>query len=153
MREVAFEELDGIIGEQLGWSDWVTVDQDRINAFADATGDHQWIHVDVERARDSALGTTIAHGYLTVSLLPLLVRQVWSVSGLRMMLNYGLNRCRFPSPLPAGSRVRAGATLADVQVESDGSKRVLLDVTVEREGSDKPVCVAQTVGRYYPAED
>ena len=152
MREVAFDELDDTVGEQLGWSDWVTVDQDRINAFADATGDHQWIHVDVERARDSAFGTTIAHGYLTVSLIPMLMQQVWSVTGLESRLNYGLNRCRFPSPVPAGSRVRAGATLAEVQVEADGSKRILLDVTVEREGGAKPVCVAQTVVRYYPAK-
>lgn len=152
MIEVHFDEFDGMVGTHLGWSDWVTVDQDRINAFAEATGDFQWIHVDLERAQKSPMGTTIAHGYLTVSLIPMLARQAWTPTGIRMVLNYGLNRCRFPSPVPAGSKVRAGIAFAEVQAEPDGSKRLMIDVTIEREGGEKPVCVAQTVARYFPEQ-
>ncbi len=150
MTEVAFADLESFVGRSLGTSGWLEVDQERIDAFAEATGDDQWIHVDQARAADSPFGTTIAHGYLTLSLIPLLMRQVWSVSGTRMAINYGLNRCRFPSPLPSGGSVRASATVAEVTLEKDGSKRVLLDITLEREGGDKPVCVAQTVSRQYP---
>ncbi|MEV8587384.1 MaoC family dehydratase [Streptomyces sp. NPDC051180] len=142
------EELRAGVGEQLGHSDWLEVDQKRIDLFAEATGDHQWIHVDPERAATGPFGTTIAHGYLTLSLLPLFVPQVLSVQGMRMGLNYGTEKVRFPAPVPVGSRLRATAVLTKVE-EAGGGVQVTAAVTVEREGSDKPVCVAESVSRYY----
>ncbi|WP_030907790.1 MaoC family dehydratase [Streptomyces sp. NRRL F-5126] len=143
------EELRAGIGEQLGYSEWVEVDQKRIDLFAEATGDHQWIHVDPERAAAGPFGTTIAHGYLTLSLLPMLLPQVLRVENVRMGINYGTNKVRFPSPVPVGSRLRATGVLADVAEASGGAVQVTARVTVEREGGEKPACVAESVSRYY----
>ncbi|MEU9862392.1 MaoC family dehydratase [Streptomyces sp. NPDC047971] len=142
------EELRAGVGEQLGYSDWLEIEQKRIDLFADATGDHQWIHVDAERAAAGPFGKTIAHGYLTLSLLPTLVPQIMRVEGMKMGINYGTEKVRFPSPVPVGSRLRATAVLTNV-VEAGGGVQVTATVTVEREGGDKPVCVAESVSRYY----
>lgn len=142
------EELRAGVGEQLGHSDWLEIEQKRIDQFAEATGDHQWIHVDPERAAAGPFGRTIAHGYLTLSLLPTLVPQIMRVEGMRMGLNYGTNKVRFPAPVPVGSRLRATAVLTEV-TEAGGGVQVTARVTVEREGGDKPVCVAESVSRYY----
>ncbi|WP_329458587.1 MaoC family dehydratase [Streptomyces sp. NBC_01497] len=143
------EELHAGIGEQLGYSEWVEIDQKRIDLFADATGDHQWIHVDPEKAAAGPFGTTIAHGYLTLSLLPMLLPQVLSVRNVKMGINYGTEKVRFPSPVPVGSRLRATGALTDVKEVGGGAVQVTARVTVEREGGDKPVCVAESVSRYY----
>ncbi|MFF4582781.1 MaoC family dehydratase [Streptomyces sp. NPDC001373] len=142
------EELHAAIGEPLGPSGWLKVDQKRIDLFADATGDHQWIHVDPERAAAGPFGSTIAHGYLTLSLLPSLVPQVMRVEGMRMGINYGLGKVRFPAPVPVGSRLRATAVITEV-TEAGGGVQVAATVTVEREGGEKPVCVAESLSRYY----
>jgi acyl dehydratase len=142
------DDLKAAVGEQLGYSDWLEIDQQRIDLFAHATGDHQWIHVDPEKAAAGPFGTTIAHGYLTLSLLPLLVPQVMKVDGIRMGVNYGTDKVRFPAPAPVGSRLRATAVLKEV-TEAGGGIQVTAVVTVEREGGDKPVCVAEPVWRYY----
>lgn len=142
------EELKAAVGEPLGHSDWLKVDQKRIDLFAEATGDHQWIHVDPEKAAAGPFGTTIAHGYLTLSLLPLLVPQILRVENVKMGVNYGTNKVRFPAPVPVGSRLRATATLQEV-TEVGGGVQVAAAVVVEREGGDKPVCVAESVSRYY----
>ncbi|MEU1787533.1 MaoC family dehydratase [Streptomyces sparsogenes] len=143
------DELRSAVGEDLGPSDWLEVDQKRIDLFADATGDHQWIHVDPEKAATGPFGTTIAHGYLTLSLLPAFTPQLLTVEGVRMGINYGVNKVRFPSPVPVGSRLRAAGRVAEVTEVADGGFQVTLVVTVEREGGDKPVCVAESVARYY----
>ncbi|NSC20843.1 MaoC family dehydratase [Streptomyces albus subsp. chlorinus] len=143
------DELRAAVGEELGSSDWLEVGQKRIDLFADATGDHQWIHVDPERAAEGPFGTTIAHGYLTLSLLPALVPQVMRVEGARMGVNYGVNKVRFPAPVPVGSRLRARLALTEVSEASDGGVQVAARVAVEREGGDKPVCVAESLSRYY----
>ncbi|WP_282795454.1 MaoC family dehydratase [Streptomyces sp. CC224B] len=143
------DDLRAAVGEQLGYSDWLEVDQKRIDLFAEATGDHQWIHVDPERAAGGPFGATIAHGYLTLSLLPVFVPQVMRVEGMRMGLNYGTNKVRFPSPVPVGSRLRATAVLTAVEPTKDDGVQVTTAVTVEREGADKPACVAESVSRYY----
>ncbi len=148
------QQIDGIaglkakIGEHIGYSDWHQITQEQINLFADATGDHQWIHVDPERAASGPFGTTIAHGYLTMSLIPMLLEQVLSVSGVSMAINYGANKLRFPSPVPSGSKVRLGATLAEVE-EIQGGAQALVDITIETEGSTKPSLATQIVFRYY----
>ncbi|MET9887227.1 MaoC family dehydratase [Streptomyces sp. NPDC006430] len=142
------EELHAGIGEPLGPSGWLEVDQKRIDLFADATGDHQWIHVDPERAAAGPFGSTIAHGYLTLSLLPSLVPQIMRVEGMRMGINYGVDKVRFPAPVPVGSRLRATAVITEVTAVGDGVQ-VAATVTVEREGGSKPVCVAESVSRYY----
>ncbi|MEU6539856.1 MaoC family dehydratase [Streptomyces sp. NPDC047000] len=142
------DELKAAVGEQLGYSDWVEVDQKRIDLFADATGDHQWIHVDPERAAGGPFGTTIAHGYLTLSLLPLFAPQLMAVEGVRMGVNYGTNKVRFPAPVPVGSRLRCTARIGGVE-EVTGGVQVTVAFVVEREGGDKPVCVAESVSRYY----
>ncbi|MEU8252099.1 MaoC family dehydratase [Nonomuraea sp. NPDC048916] len=136
-------------GETLGTSDWVAIEQDRIDRFADATGDHQWIHVDPERAARGPFGAPIAHGYLSLSLLPALVGQIYRIERLRMSINYGLNRVRFPSPVPVGSRVRVTTRLQQAEDVGDGVVAVLLS-TMEIDGGAKPACVAETVSRYYP---
>jgi len=135
-------------GQALGHSNWREVTQEQVNQFADATGDHQWIHVDPERAKSGPFGGPIAHGYFTLSLAPVLMAEVLRVDGIAMGVNYGLNKLRFPSPVPVGSKVRLGATLADVE-EIAGGAQVTLDLTFEVEGKDKPACVAQGVFRYY----
>ena len=132
------------IGEDLGTSEWHTVTQDQINLFADATGDHQWIHVDPERAATGPFGTTIAHGYLTLSLLPVLLEQTYAVDNIAMGMNYGANKVRFPSPVPVDSRVRVGAKLLEATPIKIGTQFVI-QATVEREGSEKPVCIAEVV--------
>ena len=142
-------ELPTLKGTELGTSEWFEVTQQNVNLFAEATGDHQWIHVDVERAKaESPFGGPIAHGYLTLSLLAPLLGQVLSVTDAVMGVNYGLNKVRFPSPVPVGSKVRATATLTEV-TEIAGGLQYLMAVTVEREGGDKPVCVAEPVFRVY----
>ncbi|MFI0966852.1 MaoC family dehydratase [Streptomyces sp. NPDC021080] len=142
------EELRGAVGEQLGHTDWVEIEQKRIDLFAEATGDHQWIHVDPEKAAAGPFGTTIAHGYLTLSLLPLFGPQLIAVEGVKMGVNYGTNKVRFPAPVPVGSRLRATATITAVD-DVPGGVQVSVAFTVEREGGDKPVCVAESVSRYY----
>ncbi|MGW2329479.1 MaoC family dehydratase [Streptomyces sp. NPDC001700] len=142
------EELRAAVGEELGPTDWLEIDQKRIDLFAEATGDHQWIHVDPEKAAAGPFGTTIAHGYLTLSLLPHFSPQLLGVEGVRMGVNYGSNKVRFPSPVPVGSRLRATGRIAEVAEVKDGIQ-LTLTVTVEREGSDKPACVAESVSRFY----
>ncbi|WP_448642030.1 MaoC family dehydratase [Geodermatophilus sp. URMC 63] len=142
-------EVSGLVGQELGTSDWFEVTQDRVDTFADATGDHQWIHVDVERAKaESPFGGPIAHGYLTLSLLVPLFAQVLVVSDTAMGVNYGLNKVRFPSPVPVGSRVRLTATLRDVE-QVAGGLQLTCSAVIEREGSEKPACIAEPVYRYH----
>jgi acyl dehydratase len=136
------------VGQELAVGDWVTVDQATIDKFADATGDHQWIHIDKERAAKGPFGTTIAHGFLTLSLLPRLAESALKVDDVRMGVNYGLNRVRFPAPVPSGSRIRARMKLLSYE-PIDGGAQLVMEVTMEREGGDKPVCVAETVSRRY----
>jgi acyl dehydratase len=143
------EGVQGLVGKHLGYSDWVTITQEQVQQFAEATGDHQWIHVDVERAKaESPFGGPIAHGYLTLSLLPMLLPQIVEMAGFRMGVNYGTEKVRFPSPVPVGSRVRAGATL-DSATPFDGGVQVNVTVTIEVEGGSKPAMVATTVTRRY----
>ncbi|KHL18783.1 acyl dehydratase [Mumia flava] len=145
MRTVKnLEELSTLVGEELGVSDWHEVTQEQVNLFADATGDHQWIHVDPEKAAKGPFGTTIAHGYLTVSLIPMLGAEIYTVESVKMGVNYGSEKVRFPAPLPVGSRVRGRATLAEIVPAAFG-QRVAVDFTVEAEGVEKPVCVARTL--------
>lgn len=142
------EDLHALVGTHLGYSDWQVVDQDRIDLFADATGDHQWIHVDPERASSGPFGGTIAHGYLTLSLVPVLLSQVMTVEDVAFGVNYGCNKVRFPSPVPSGSSVRLGATIAAVD-DVEGGVQVTIDVALEVRDALKPSCVAQVVYRYY----
>lgn len=144
------DELRQMVGDELAVTDWLEVTQERIDQFAQATGDHQWIHVDVERARsESPYGTTIAHGFLTLSLLSCLMSQAVTFSGgLKLAINYGLNRVRFPAPVPAGSLLRARVVLGSIE-EIPGGLQATWGITVEREGADKPVCVADWLVRYY----
>jgi acyl dehydratase len=142
------EGLKEKVGQHISYSDWHEVTQQQVNLFADATGDHQWIHVDVERAKGGPFGAPIAHGYLTLSLTPTLLHEVFEVTGVSMAINYGLNKLRFPSPVPVGSRVRAGVEVAAVE-EVSGGAQVSLTVTYEIEGGAKPVCVAEVLFRYY----
>ncbi|KUL33816.1 dehydratase [Streptomyces sp. NRRL F-4489] len=142
------EELRAAVGEELGPSDWLEIDQRRIDLFAEATGDHQWIHVDPEKAAAGPFGTTIAHGYLTLSLLPALVPRLMRVENVAMGINYGTNKVRFPAPVPVGSRLRARARIAEV-AEVTGGVQLTTVVTVEREGGEKPVCVAESVSRFH----
>lgn len=145
------DELRALAGQPIATSDWLPITQERIDAFADATGDHQWIHIDAARAtRESPFGGTIAHGFLTLSLVSALMRSAVSIGGLRMTINYGLNRVRFISPVPAGSRLRAHIALVEVADVSDGVQATWL-VTIEREGSEKPCLAADWLVRYYPA--
>ena len=145
MRTIqGLSELSSFVGEELGVSEWMSVSQDRIQLFADATGDHQWIHVDVERARNGPFGGTIAHGFLSLSILPLMTKDTIAVSGLSMQLNYGLNSVRWPSPLPAGARVRDRISLMTVTPRDSGAL-VVMRHRVEIEGHDRPACVAERV--------
>lgn len=145
---MAFEELQAKVGEEIGVGDWHTVDQDRINLFAEATGDHQWIHVDPERAAQGPFGTTIAHGYLTLSLIPSLGGGSLPVPGAKMGINYGLDRVRFIAPVKVGSKVRARRKLLEVK-EGEGFVQLKIEVTVEIDGESKPACVAETLSRAY----
>ncbi|MEB2345331.1 MAG: MaoC family dehydratase [Deltaproteobacteria bacterium] len=142
-------DLAAAVGRHLGYSDWLVIEQDRIDRFAEATGDHQWIHVDPERARSGPYGRTIAHGYLTQSLVNHFLPQIVRVDGISRGVNYGADRLRFPAPVPVGSRIRAGAELLEAAPQKDGSIQVKYRVTVEIQGSDKPACVLDTIARYY----
>ena len=142
------DELKGLVGEHLGYSPYVEITQDQVNTFADATGDHQWIHVDVERAKQGPFGGPIAHGYLTLSLGPMLSPQIFGVTGISMGVNYGAGKVRFPSPVPVGSNLRLGATLLSVD-DVPGGAQVTMEFTFEVEGAPKPSCVAEVIFRYY----
>jgi acyl dehydratase len=144
-------DLKTAVGQHLGYSDWVQINQDRINTFADATGDHQWIHVDPERAKTGPFGACIAHGYLTLSMVNLFLPQIVDVRGIRMGVNYGCDKIRFPAPVKVGSRIRGGGELVAVE-DVKGGVQSTVRVTVEIEGGDKPACVVDTISRYYPAE-
>ena len=141
-------ELKDLVGQEVGVSEWITVTQERIQLFAEATNDHQWIHLDTERAKGGPFGTTIAHGFLTLSLLPEMAATAFHVRETRMGVNYGLNKVRFPAPVPSGSRLRARFKLIGYQ-PLDGGAQITTQVTMEREGSDKPVCIAESIGRRY----
>jgi acyl dehydratase len=143
-------ELAQLVGQEVAVSDWVTITQEQVNLFADATGDHQWIHVDVERAKQGPFGGPIAHGFLTLSLLPKLMESAIEIRESRMGVNYGLNKVRFTSPVPVGSRLRARAKLLAADLIDNGGYQFTWTVTIEREGSDKPACVAESVNRRYP---
>lgn len=138
------DEVQAAAGQEIGASDWLQIDQDRVNDFADATGDHQWIHVDVERAKSGPFGQTIAHGYLTLSLLPLFSSQVLSIVAPGAMLNYGINKVRFPNPVPVGARIRGVVSFGEVTDLPNG-KQLIQKYVVEIEGQDKPAAVAETV--------
>ena len=143
--------LKGLIGQKLGTSEWTTVSQKQIDSFAEATGDHQWIHVDVERAkRESPFKQPIAHGYLTISLAPVLLPQVVRVEGVKMAVNYGLENMRLPAPVPSGSRVRMSAELKDLREMPGGGARATWGLSFEVEGGTKPVCVADAIYVYLP---
>ena len=141
-------DLQAHVGEIVGVSDWITVTQERIQLFADATGDHQWIHLDAERAAKGPFGTTIAHGFLTLSLLPEMGASAFEAKDTRMGVNYGLGKVRFPAPVPSGSRLRGHFRLTKYE-PLDGGAQITCEVSMEREGSDKPVCVAESIARRY----
>lgn len=144
----SIEELAACQGEVIGSSEWVTITQDAVNLFADATGDHQWIHVDPERAASGPFGTTIAHGYMTLAMLPRLMAQISRLDGVKLAINYGSNKVRFPAPVPVGSKIRAETTVVDVADVGGGAHQVTYSTTVAIEGSAKPACVAESVVRY-----
>lgn len=142
-------DLKALVGEELTTSDWFPITQERIDTFAEATGDHQWIHVDPERAAKGPFGKTIAHGFLTLSMLPLFLESSVDIRDVKMGVNYGLNRVRFTSPVPVGSELRARIRLKAFDELPDGGVQMTTEVTIERKGSDKPVCVAETIARRY----
>ena len=148
--KVAYDDIPALVGQELGVSGWIQLDQARINRFADATEDHQWIHIDEDRAREE-MGSTIAHGFLTLSLLPRLMDDVVRFEGMGKMLNVGVNRVRFVSPAPSGSRVRLRQSVADIEARA-GGWQVTTDCIIEAEGQDKPLCVAQSVMLVLPPE-
>jgi acyl dehydratase len=141
-------ELESLVGQHLGWSDELVITQEQVNTFADATGDHQWIHVDPERAKDGPFGGPIAHGYLTLSLGPALVPTIVRVEGVSLAVNYGLGKVRFPSPVPVGSRVRLGVELTALDRIAEGTAQVTMTFTFEVVGAPKPACVAEVIFRY-----
>lgn len=145
-------ELADAVGKHLGVSEWLEIDQARIDKFADATGDHQWIHTDPERAKQGPFGSTIAHGYLTQSLVNHFLPEIIDVRGISMGVNYGADRLRFPAPVPVGSRVRGSAELIKVEDVKGGAVQTTVRVTVEIEGSDRPGCVIDTISRYFPEQ-
>jgi acyl dehydratase len=138
------DELRAAVGTHLGYSDWIEITQDEVNTFGELTGDRQWIHVDPQRAASGPFGGTIAHGFLTLSLIPRMTSQIYRVDGLKLALNYGLNKVRFPSFVPVGSRVRVGVEIVSVE-DTDRGAQSIARITIEREGADKPVCVAESV--------
>ena len=145
-----FNEIKAAVGSEVGLSDWVEVTQERIEQFAQATGDNQWIHVDVERAeRESPVGTTIAHGLLTLSFAPLFIRSAMRVEGLKNTLNYGANRVRYVTPVPAGSRLRGRVSIVAADDGASGGLRVTYGLTIEIEGRERPACVAEVIGVHY----
>ena len=145
------EQLRGRVGQEVAVSDWIAITQDRIDQFADATDDHQWIHVDRERAANSPLKSTIAHGFLTLSMIPYFMNTTLKLPPARMTLNYGLNRVRFTNPVPSGKRIRAHIKLMDIEEGKGGAMDLYWKLTIEVEGTDKPACVAETIGRRYAA--
>jgi acyl dehydratase len=150
MKTIKYADIQKHVGEEMGVSDWVTVDQARVNKFADATGDHQWIHIDVERAkREMPTGGTIAHGYLTLSLIPMLSSQIMRIDGVSRGINYGSNKVRFTNMVPTGSRVRARQKLLGAEPKG-GGLQLTNEVSIEIEGQDRPACVAETISLVYP---
>jgi acyl dehydratase len=144
----SIDALKGLIGEHLGYSEYMTITQERVNQFAESTGDHQWIHVDVERAKTGPFGGPIAHGYLTLSLGPVFLPQIFSVGGIAMGVNYGANKVRFVSPVPVGAKLRAGVKVMAVD-DTPGGARVTLETTFECEGATKPSCIAEVIFQYF----
>ncbi len=141
-------DLQALVGREMASSDWIAIDQKRIDLFADATGDHQWIHVDPVRAAAGPFKTTVAHGFLTLSLLPEMAHNAYEIADRRMGVNYGLNKVRFPSPVPVGSRLRGHFKLLEYKA-IEGGAQLTIELAIEREGSDKPVCVAESVSRHF----
>ena len=151
MKTVDVNELENIKGQDLGHSDWMAIEQDRINQFADATGDHQWIHLDVEKAaKELPTKSTIAHGFLSLSLIVPLAAQVWSITGAKMMINYGLNKVRFINMVPVGSKVRLGVKISEVNKLDNGGTQVISETTLEIDGQDKPAYVAESIMVAFP---
>lgn len=144
----SIDELAACQGEVIGSSEWVTITQDAVNLFADATGDHQWIHVDPERAASGPFGTTIAHGYMTLAMLPQLMQQIYRLDGVKLAINYGLNKVRFPAPVPVGSKIRAETSVVEVADVGGGAHQVTFSTTVSIDAQAKPACVAESVVRY-----
>ena len=150
MREFeSLAELKALVGQEVAVSDWETITQERVDKFAEATGDHQWIHVDPQRAASGPFGTTIAHGFLTLSMLPLFFQRTIVLKDVRMGINYGLNRVRFTSPLPVGSELRTRMKLVSIEELPENGAQMVWEVTFERKGSDRPVCVAESISRRY----
>jgi acyl dehydratase len=149
VRANGLEEIKALAGADLGHTGWMEITQERVNLFADATDDHQWIHVDPERAAAGPFGSTIAHGYLTLSLVIPLLGELFEISGVAMGVNYGLNKLRFPAPVPVGSKIRLTGKAVSVQDVAPNGVQITLDLTIEIEGSAKPACVAQAIYRYY----
>jgi acyl dehydratase len=145
-------ELKQAVGRHLGHAGWLEVTQSRVDLFADATDDHQWIHVDPERAKQGPFGACIAHGYLTLALVSRFLPEILEVRGIAMGVNYGADRVRFPAPVPVGARIRAGAELVGAEDTKDGAVQARIRVTVEIEGNERPACVVDTISRYYPVE-
>ncbi len=143
-------DIAALVGQEVAVTDWVAITQEQVNQFAAATGDHQWIHIDPERAAAGPFGTTIAHGFLTLSLLPKFFESALEIRNSRMGINYGLNKVRFPAPVPVGSRLRARLKLLACEAVDNSGVQMAWQVTVEREGGDKPVCVAESLIRRYP---
>ena len=151
MKTVDVNELENIKGQDLGHSDWMAIEQERINQFADATGDHQWIHLDAEKAaKELPTKSTIAHGFLSLSLIVPLAAQVWSITGAKMMINYGLNKVRFINMVPVGSRVRLGVKISEVNKLDNGGTQVISETTLEIDGQDKPAYVAESIMVAFP---
>ena len=151
MKTVDVNELENIKGQDLGHSDWMAIEQDRINQFADATGDHQWIHLDAEKAaKELPTKSTIAHGFLSLSLIVPLAAQVWSITGAKMMINYGLNKVRFINMVPVGSKVRLGIKISEVNKLDNGGTQVISEATLEIDGQDKPAYVAESIMVAFP---
>jgi acyl dehydratase len=144
-------ELKDCVGEDLGATEWLEITQDRINTFADATGDHQWIHVDVEKAKQGPFGAPIAHGYLTASLANLFLPQLMEVQGTSMGVNYGCDKIRFPSPVPVDSKIRGKGAITTVEETKDGGIQVKVTITIEIEANDRPACIIETISRFYAA--
>lgn len=144
------ELLKATPGQELGMTEWLEIDQQRINLFADATGDHQWIHIDPERAKDGPFGACIAHGYLTLSLVNLFLPDIFKVHNISMGINYGVNKVRFPSAVPVGSRLRGRGEVVEVVEVKGGAVQAIVQVTVDIEGSDRPACVVDTINRFVP---
>src|SRR5882757_8655794 len=145
-----FDELSEAVGEDLGTTDWLEITQERVDAFADATGDHQWIHIDVERAKDGPFGGTIAHGYLTLSLASFFLPQIARYEGFSLAVNYGVDKVRFIAPVLVGKRIRAGADMMEVTDVKGGGVQTKVLITIEIEGSEKPACVIESISRWIP---